>query len=100
MLIIYLKFKSLGFSLTVGIDPLPESIKTRKILRGNQLAQLAGVFELPEVDPSFYDDKLKNIFQYYSLHPEEMEKELHLYAGNLLDEGKVTNAWQVLLMLA
>ena len=29
-----------------------------------------------------------------------MEKELHLYAGKLLDEGKVKEAWQVLLALA
>jgi flavin reductase (DIM6/NTAB) family NADH-FMN oxidoreductase RutF len=89
-----------GLAIAIGIDQLPESIKTSKILTGNQLAQLAGVHELPEVDPSFYDDRLKNIFQYYSLHPEEMEKELHLYAAALLDEGKAQKAWQVLLMLA
>ena len=29
-----------------------------------------------------------------------MEKELHLYAADLLDEGKVNDAWQVLLALA
>ena len=50
---------------------------------------MANVQEIPVIDPSFEDDKLKNIFQYYSLNPEEMEKELHLYAGELLNEGKV-----------
>jgi len=36
---------------------------------------------------------------YYSINPEEMEKELHTYAKTLLDEGKVREAWQVLLAL-
>lgn len=84
----------------LGIDNLPESIKHSNILTGNHLGQLANVHELPSVDPSFEDEKLKNIFQYYSLNPEEMETELHLYAAALLNEGKVNEAWQVLLALA
>jgi flavin reductase (DIM6/NTAB) family NADH-FMN oxidoreductase RutF len=83
----------------IGIDNLPDSIKYSKILSGNHLGQLANVYEMPLIDPSFEDDKLKNIFQYYSLNPVEMEKELHLYASELLDKRKVTEAWQVLLAL-
>ena len=49
------------------------------------------------IDAAFEDDKLKNIFQYYSLAPDEMEKELHIYAKELLDASKVQEAWQVLL---
>ena len=86
--------------LGIGIDSLPASIKGSKILTGNHLGQLANVTELPFVEPSFEDDKLKNIFQYYSIEPDEMEKELHLYAAELLNEGKVHEAWQVLLALA
>ncbi len=86
--------------LGVGIDCLPSSIKDSKILSGNHLGVLANVTEIPFVDPSFEDDKLKNIFQYYSIEPEEMERELHLYAASLLDDGKVNEAWQVLLALA
>ncbi len=86
--------------LGIGIDQLPHSVKTSSILTGNQLAQLAGVYELPVIDASFDNNVLKNIFQYYSLNPEEMEKELHIYAGSLLDKGKITEAWQVLLALA
>jgi hypothetical protein len=55
------------------------------------------VHEYPVIDPSFDDDHLKQITQYYSVSPDEMEKELHSYAKKLLDEGKVTEAWQVLL---
>lgn len=86
--------------LGIGFDNLPDSIKNSKILSANNLGQLANVHALPLVDPSFYDDKLKNIFQYYSINPDEMEKELHLYAAELLDKGKVNEAWQVLLALA
>jgi flavin reductase (DIM6/NTAB) family NADH-FMN oxidoreductase RutF len=81
----------------IGVDALPESIRRSKILTGNNLGQLGNMHSMPEVDPSFYDERLKNIFQYYSLIPEEMETELHLYAKELLDKGKVKEAWQVLL---
>jgi len=85
--------------LGIGVDSLPENIRNSKILTGNNLGQLANVKETPFVDTAFEDDQLKNIFQYYSADPEEMEKELHLYAKELLDNGKVREAWQVLLAL-
>jgi flavin reductase (DIM6/NTAB) family NADH-FMN oxidoreductase RutF len=85
--------------LGIGMDALPAPIRQSRILSGNDLGQLANVHELPTVDPSFHDDRLKQIFQYFSVNPEEMEKELHLYAGTLLAEGKVKDAWQVLLAL-
>jgi len=85
--------------LGIGIDALPDPIRNSAILSGNDLGQLANVHELPVVDPAYEDDRLKNIFQYYSVSPDEMEKELHLYAKQLLKEGKVAAAWQVLLAL-
>ena len=83
--------------LGIGIDALPEAIRYSKFLTGNNLGQLANVHEMPVIDPSFDDEHLKNIFQYYSIDPPEMEKELHRYAAQLLREGKVAEAWQVLL---
>ncbi len=85
--------------LGIGVDALPGAIRNSRILSGNDLGQLANVHETPSVDPSFHDEKLKNIFQYYSVNPEEMEKELHSYAKELLAGGKVNAAWQVLLAL-
>jgi flavin reductase (DIM6/NTAB) family NADH-FMN oxidoreductase RutF len=84
-------------NLGIGIDALPASIRSSKILTGNNLGQLANINEYPTVDPSFDDAFLKQIIQYYSVDPEEMEKELHAYAKKLLDAGKVMEAWQVLL---
>jgi flavin reductase (DIM6/NTAB) family NADH-FMN oxidoreductase RutF len=86
--------------LGIGMDALPDPIRNSKILSGNHLGQLANIHELPVIDPAFDDDRLKSIFQYYSVSPDEMEKELHAYAAALLDAGKVKEAWQVLLSLA
>lgn len=85
--------------LGIGVDMLPASIKNSTILSGNNLGQLGNVKEIPFVDPAFTDDKLKNIIQYYSINPDDMEKELHRYAKELLNSGKVSEAWQVLLAL-
>jgi len=81
----------------IGIDTLPSTILQSKILTGNNLGQLANVTELPVIDPSFDDAHLKQIILYYSINPDEMERELHSYAKKLLEEGKVREAWQVLL---
>ncbi|HLZ88901.1 MAG TPA: flavin reductase family protein [Puia sp.] len=86
--------------LGIGMDALPDPIRHSKTLSGNHLGQLANVHELPSVDPSFEDERLRSIFQYYSVSPDEMEKELHTYAAQLLDAGKVKEAWQVLLALS
>jgi flavin reductase (DIM6/NTAB) family NADH-FMN oxidoreductase RutF len=84
----------------IGIDSLPLSIRNSKILTGNELGQLGNVNEVPVVDPSFDDPRLKEIIQYFSINPDEMEKELHTYAKELLNAGKVKPAWQVLLALS
>lgn len=85
--------------LGIGIDVLPETIRTSLILTGNELAQLGNVHEMPVVDPAFDDDKLKSIFQYYAVSPDDMEREIQLYAKELLAKHKIDEAWQVLLSL-
>lgn len=86
--------------LGIGVDALPDSIKNSKILTRNHLGQLANVHEYPFVDATFNDERLKNIIQYYSINPDEMEAELHRYAAELLNTGKVSEAWQILLAAA
>jgi flavin reductase (DIM6/NTAB) family NADH-FMN oxidoreductase RutF len=83
--------------LGIGVDALPDTIRNSSILSGNNLGQLANVHDLPFIDPSFDDNHLKQIIQYYSINPDEMERELHSYAKKLLDDGLVKEAWQVLL---
>ncbi len=84
-------------NLGIGIDALPEAIRNSTLLTGNHLGQLGNVHEMPMVNPAFEDNRLKNIIAYFNLNPEEMEKELHLYAATLLDKQEVQQAWQVLL---
>lgn len=83
--------------LGIGVDALPVHIRNSSILSGNDLGQLANVHDLPVIEPSFDDPHLKQIIQYYSINPDEMEKELQLYAKKLLANGQVQEAWQVLL---
>lgn len=86
-----------NLKLGIGVDALPWGIRNSAILTGNNLGQLGNVHEYPVIDATFHDDHLKNIIQYYSISPDEMEKELHTYAKQLLAENKVDEAWQVLL---
>ncbi len=83
--------------LGIGIDALPQSIKNSPVLTGNHLGQLANVKEVPVVDVTYEDEHLKNIVQYFSLNPIDMEHEVHQYAAKLLNAGKISAAWQVLL---
>lgn len=86
-----------NLQLGIGVDALPWGIRNSSILTGNNLGQLGNVHELPVIDAAFHDDHLKNIIQYYSVNPDEMERELHTYAKQLLAENRVQEAWQVLL---
>ena len=79
---------------------LPLSITSNNILTPDQLRLLQDVFELPTLDPLYEDEVLKNIIQYYSLSPEEMDNEIRRYAGELLNKGKIKEAWQVLLTIS
>ncbi len=86
-------------AIAIGIDQLPTGIRNSKILTGNQLAQLANVQTIPEIDPVFENERLKNIIQYFSINPTEMEVELHKYAAELLNQNRVSDAWQILLAI-
>lgn len=81
----------------ISIQSLPENIQKSKVLTADEIKQLTDVTDYPIINPAFDDFHLKQIIQYYSLNPDEMETELHRYAKKLLLEGKVDDAWQVLL---
>lgn len=91
------KIESTLRNIGIGVDVLPENIRNSKVLTGNDLGMLGNVEQLPEIDPAFDSEDLKKIVQYYSLNPDDMEREIHTLAHRLLQEGKVTEAWQVLL---
>jgi len=83
--------------LGIGVDALPEAIRHSHILTGNNLGILGNCTSIPIVSGMFTDDRLNEILKGYT-HDEDAKTEaLHQYAKELLDAGKVTIAWQVLL---
>ena len=69
--------------LGIGFDQLPEVIRNSKILSGNDLGRLANIEKLPEVEFKKNDSN-------------DLEAQ-HRLAKKLLAEGKVEDAWKVLL---
>jgi hypothetical protein len=81
----------------IGIDQLPDAIRNSSILTGNNLGRLANVEKLPSAEEiqGFQDERLQNIQQNFS--GTELIKQTHLYAQELLQAGKIQEAWRVLL---
>ncbi len=74
--------------LGIGVDSLPSTIKNSNILTGNHLGMLANVNAMPIVD---------NTFNYVKWQPNLTEVQVHELAKELLNEGNVSDAWQILL---
>lgn len=81
----------------IGIDQLPDAIRNSSILTGNNLGRLANVEKLPSAEEiqGFQDERLQNIQQNFS--GTELVRQTHLYAQELLQAGKIQEAWRVLL---
>jgi flavin reductase (DIM6/NTAB) family NADH-FMN oxidoreductase RutF len=75
----------------IGIDQIPVSIKFSKVLTGNDLGILGNVEQLP-------DAKSVKVYAEANTGLSKMSKEvLHLKAQNCLTEGRVEEAWKILL---
>lgn len=83
----------------IGFDQLPEDIKASSVLTANDLAQLAGIAELPnETDVNDYKLlELSDFFLSLEDEPAQLEKALHNKAKELLIENKLEEAWMTLL---
>jgi len=85
--------KPLGV-LGMGVDQLPEEIRTSSVLTGNDLAKLAGIEEKPAlniVDEYVGENNLEKFINNSTI------KEIHVKAQDLLKEGKIYEAWSILL---
>ncbi len=79
----------------IGIDALPEAIRTSKILSGNHLAQLANVEAIPDYQnesSSPHVDIVEN-----NLDKENNIQHVHQLIKELIDDNKIELAWQVIL---
>lgn len=68
-------------TLGIGVDALPEAIKSSKVLTGNDLGMLANVENLPEEANSFVN----------------ASEEMHILAQQQLCNGNVSEAWKLLV---
>jgi len=89
-----------GRELGMGFDALPENIRNSSILTGNDLGRLAMASAIPskeEVEAYYQQPNVKELLKEYHLHPKQVERMLHKNAHRLLEQGKTTEAWNMLL---
>ena len=80
----------------IGVDAIPFAIRNSKVLTGNNLGQLGNVEFLPALEDIEAYAALPDIKELFDTDNSEVQ--IHLKAKQLLDEGKVDEAWKVLLM--
>lgn len=83
--------------LGIGFDQLPADILRSNILTGNHLAQLANAEAIPDKEEAFNNVAMMFILKQYSRNNTKRNHELHKLAAQLLNNGLVGDAWQVLL---
>ena len=89
--------------LGMGVDALPAHIRTSAVLTGNDLGQLANVEPeaLPtpaQVEEFKSEPMVAYLLNKYPAGAPERPQQLALLAQQLLAEGRVAEAWKVLLM--
>lgn len=87
-------------TLGMGIDLLPEAIRTSKILSGNDLGLLGNTEKLPsaeEIQHFAERDDVKKLFTTLKGDDENLTIAVHLAAHHLLEKGDVSEAWKLLL---
>ncbi|MNU86363.1 Flavin reductase like domain protein [compost metagenome] len=86
-------------TIGIGFDQLPEDIRQSSVLTGNDLAQLAGITELPnETDVNEYKLlELSDLFLTLEDEPAKLELALHQRAKELINQNDIESAWMTLL---
>ena len=87
--------------LGIGIDSLPDEIKFSKILTGNHLGQLGNVEKMPtkkEVGKIMQHPVVNNLIQELKNNPDRLRQEIQLLAQKWLDDGKVMDAFALLMV--
>jgi len=90
--------KPLGV-MGMGVDALPEDIRTSRVLTGNHLAMLGGTEAMPD-ETDVNEHKLLELSDVFMEHEDdgaELENALHRMAAEFLDNGMVDEAWKTLL---
>lgn len=85
----------------MGVDQLPQHIRTSTVLTGNHLGQLGNVEALPEeedVEAIRNESGIQELLNAFIGDKATLQIHLHRKAAELLDGGQVDKAWKVLLL--
>lgn len=82
--------------LGIGFDGLPQDVLRSTVLTGNDLAELASLEAIPGANPDLMKDP--RIMDILAGNQQDQEKQLHLYAQELIQAKEVIKAWEVLLV--
>lgn len=88
-------------NIGIGVDAIPYAIRNSKVLTGNDLGQLGNVTALPndeEIDEYAQSPEIKDLLDATIGDSSTRELQLHLKAKLLIEEGRVDEAWKVLLI--
>jgi flavin reductase (DIM6/NTAB) family NADH-FMN oxidoreductase RutF len=87
-------------NIGIGVDAIPHAIRNSKVLTGNNLGQLGNVETLPadkEIEAYAQSPEIKELLDATIGDSQTRETQLHLKAKELLDTGRVEEAWMMLL---
>lgn len=88
-------------TIGIGVDALPQAIRNSNVLTGNNLGQLGNVEALPtddDIDAFSQTAEIKELLDATIGDSRTRDVQLHLKAKQLLEQGRVADAWKVLLI--
>ncbi len=88
-------------NIGIGVDAIPYAIRNSNVLTGNNLGQLGNVEVLPtdeEINEYSQSVEIKDLLDATMGDNQTRQLQLHLKAKQLLDSGRVADAWKVLLI--
>ena len=87
-------------TMGIGVDRIPDRIKTSTVLTGNHLGMLGNVEKLPsqeDVQGFASEPEVRAILDSFD-DEENIQLELHKLAADLLNEGEAGTAWKELMI--
>lgn len=88
-----------NLNLGIGIDHLPEAIRTSNVLSGNDLGILGNFTAIPLVADRVEDARFKEIMLTHEEGSESLKDAVHKYAKELIQRQELDLAWSVLLAI-
>lgn len=88
-------------TIGIGVDGIPIEIRLSKVLTGNNLGQLGNCEKIPgseEIDAYKNSEHFTQTLHTLNVNIDHFDKNKHILAKHLLDEGMVDEAWKILMI--